>query len=217
MQKNTFKICTSNVLNSIIPHSPRELDAQNPKKTMVLYTADDDLVGEQGEEGGLDKRRQLMTIFREQYVNMEFHKRKSSFLMEGDGFKQVSSTYFNSLQAEEFSNREIGELIILSTKDGNEKFKKFLHSLIEFLNPENKNSEDIIKIGLKIFQEYLNHANGDVNDAYNRSFKNTQRDLKELGIVELICKIIPQATNPDILEDCIDVANSLLDGGTSHI
>ena len=98
MQKNTFKICTSNVLNSIIPHSPREQEAQNPKKTMILYTADDDnLQGDQNHEGGLDKRRELMTIFREQFVNMEFHQRRTSFVMEGDGFKQVSSTYFSSL------------------------------------------------------------------------------------------------------------------------
>ena len=92
-----------------------------------------------------------------------------------------------------------------------------MHSLIAFLDPENKNSEDIILIGLKIFQEYLNHANDNINNSYDRSFKNTQKDLKELGIIELICKIIPQTSNPDILEDCLDVANSLLDGGSTHI
>lgn len=158
-------------------------------------------------------REQLM-IFREYKIYQDNFRQSYSFNMAGDGFKVVANGYFQNKESSKFEDREIKYLIEISTQNNSQLFSDFLDSLISFLDPTYNNDEAFVRIGLKIFREYLNYCEKEWGSSSSKMLIGKQNHEQiHLRIIELICKIIPQAHTSDLFCDCLEVANRLLSGG----
>lgn len=157
--------------------------------------------------------KELITIFREHEI-YAMNSKKVPGRMVGDGFKAIANKYFETMEFKNFSSSEVRILISIAKQENPISFSKFLMSLVKFLDPSNKIDDNIVTIGLKIFQEYLNYSEEEDEDE-QRLISTRQQELIDLNVVELLCNIIPQTCNVKLFEDCLEVANSLLEGGNT--
>jgi hypothetical protein len=167
---------------------------------------------------------QLSTIFRKQTINdletfaNAISKAKGlSFLFQKEFHDFRESQIF-----EELASGELKEMIKqnnTSDKSRDQNLSKFFESLVVYLDPENKVSEDTVRIGLKIFREYaskvIDQAEHDQSSRARSALINTQDFLISIGTVQLICNLLLNQEDPEIIMVAIDVGSQILINGNS--
>lgn len=163
---------------------------------------------------GRDERHKNMTNEIVTFIGQQATEQSFKFKKEFSDFK--SSDEFEELAAGELKNM-ITENNVSSNNKKEEHLNRFFQSLVLYLDPENKASEETVKIGLKIFREYISKF---IDEAeLNKSSKsksamiNAQDFLIRIGIVQLICKLILSQNNQEIISIAIDVGLQILMNG----
>ena len=123
-----------------------------------------------------------------------------------DYIRSAFKTVSRDPKFEEKAEAEFEEFI----KEGrlaDSKVNGFLEGIVSYLQPEKGIDREIIKIGLKIFNSYLNNY-GESNKHFE--IKAKQTFLIKIGLDRLLCKMIIFQANSHIIFDCLETANKLL-------
>lgn len=144
------------------------------------------------------------------------HAREQSFMFKKQFVEFKDSDKYEELSAGELKNM-ITQNNTSSVSHNEEHLNRFFQSLVLYLDPENKASEDTVKIGLKIFREYAGKFIAEAEDNSSSKAKsaliNAQDFLTKIGIVQLICKLILSQNNAEIIGIAIDLGSQILMNG----
>ena len=161
------------------------------------------------------RQRQLFTIFR-QNVLMNQSDLKEKMKKRSTAFEICSKHYVKSEKYREFSGKEFRELIEWKYEVDSNVFGNFLRELVLYLDPSNNDDKRTIELGLKIFNDFVSltpEEDEDDDKQRSRALRIKQNRLVNLGVVELICRLICSSKDEKNLMSAIEVANRILEDG----
>lgn len=166
--------------------------------TLPVNTIENPFVSKLSKKATINRSEHLVSIFRQSFMSA-FQKVNLLESSKTSIFQVMSTMYFQSKSFEKLKDKEFTALIKSENYDS-EIFNKFLESLIKYIDPKNKQKNEIVEIGLEIFKQFVVSDQGNSESIKERIKKIKKKRKKRKK------KTVDKKT-PKNEEDKEDVSN----------
>lgn len=178
---------------------------------------------EEDNEEQAARRQQLTVILRGSELNHQIQRlidRMEQGRLQTVAFKKEFDHFKESATFDEMVATELSQMIVSNKTKDLSTYKilaNFFESLVKFMDPEVGADTRTVKIGLKIIREYAGrHISqlGLSNSSRARSELSTTQDfLVGIGTTQLVCNLIVEQEDPQVIELALEVGAELLSEG----